>query len=392
MRLMDTIAARLNDAQHARDVLRPQLCAPTDGDWRLDTIEPQHCRRRISRRLITEGGPWLDLVWTVQWRAATGRSVTEWWQGRMDARPGGIPGALRLSRVDTEAPWAGFLGDGGQIVRIEPGEHCTARFAGTPQRPAHFGKCYADARVDHARAILSALHRGTRTRRDAFYIGAPIDAEPGCLRQLTVTGEDLAACWIAGRDVERPLVASLADLARHGPDAGQTLTRQALLEDAAKWCKKLRLADPTLHAALVAVMRRLDTPPTTQAPMVPTHGDCHADQMLWHAGRIALFDYDNLCQAEAGRDLADFISQLLCRFDGYDWLPQARALAEGWALRCPDLHHPEVFDWHLRTLLLRKAYSQFVRARSGWQARCRHALSMAANAALGRALFDKVCA
>lgn len=375
---MDDLAARLTDPAIAAALLAPRLAAPAPGTWTLAAVTPRHSRRRISRRLLAEGGPWLDLVWTLTWQGPDGTALTQWWQGHAEAAPGGQPSDLHLTRIDASGPWAGFLASGGEIVRLEPGEHCTAHFPAAAGRPDHFAKHYLDARSEAARRTLDRLWAASVARRAAFHIGAPLPGEGATLRQRTVPGIALARQWASTAPDLRPLVWALADLARHGPRHGLPLDREAIVADCWKWHKKLRLADPALAPDLDAALAAIAEPPRAQLPAVPTHGDCHIDQMLWVGGRIALFDYDNLQLAEAGRDLADFVSQLLVRHDGRDWRPLAQRLVTAWADEAEDLHDAEVFAWHLRTLLLRKAYSQFVRSHRGWAGRCRDALALAA--------------
>ncbi len=392
MALMDDLAARLTSPEHAAELVAWRLTVPAPGVWHLGAVRPMHSRRRISKRLLAQGGPWLDVVWSAQWHGPRGETRTQWWHGAMNAQPGGIPGTLRIQPLESQAPWADFLAGGGRIVRIEPGEHCTAHFPALNNRPDHFAKCYADDRLAPARATLGALWQASQTRAAAFLIGAPLDDDATCLRQHTVTGTALATHWRATGAGAEALVNALLDLSRHGPRLGAALSREAILADAHKWHKKLLLADPALRPALDAALATLDAVPDRTLPNVPTHGDCHIDQMLWRDGRVAVFDYDNLCQAEAGRDLADFISQLLCRHDGHDWQPLIDALMHHWRAGAGDLHDPELFDWHLRSLLLRKAYSQFVRSHAGWPARCRHALQLAASPRLPLTTHDTVIA
>jgi hypothetical protein len=104
-------------------------------------------------------------------------------------------------------------------------------------------------------------------------------------------------------------------------------------------------------------------------------------------GRLVLFDLDEFAVGHAAHDIADFASQLLT---DDSLAPALRTrLAAGFVqdavAASPHRVEADDLDWHLRALLLRKAYSFFVRHRSGWPQRVRHALALAAA---GRDSFD----
>jgi len=179
------------------------------------------------------------------------------------------------------------------------------------------------------------------------------------------------------------LAAALARLHDDGPTAGRVELLGETLANARKWHKKLVQADARFAIALDPVLTRLEGDAAEPRRRVSTHGDFHADQMMWCDGRIALFDYDNFGLESPARDLADFASQMLCREDGTaDWAAVAAGLIARYRALCGGEPDEGELDWHLRLMLLRKAYSCFVRNGAGWQARTTRALA-AAQAGIG---------
>jgi Ser/Thr protein kinase RdoA (MazF antagonist) len=103
--------------------------------------------------------------------------------------------------------------------------------------------------------------------------------------------------------------------------------------------------------------------------------------MLCADERVVLFDFDNFVRGSAALDVADFASQLLTDtdFEVQRRTQLAARFIDHCMARFP--HPPQWFelDWHLRALLLRKAYSFFVRHRAGWRERAGEAATMAAR-------------
>ena len=67
---------------------------------------------------------------------------------------------------------------------------------------------------------------------------------------------------------------------------------------------------------------------------------------------------------------------MLCRDDDGDWPSIASDLLAIYRARADTLDADD-FAWHLRLMLMRKAYSFMVRAREGWRGQCERVLGLA---------------
>lgn len=274
-----------------------------------------------------------------------------------------------------------------QIVRYEPEEQCTARYAFEVQgkQRACYGKTYADASWQDVERRMCALFRQSSNDSISFAIAQPLgsshtlqavwqDELPGVPLREALAGHD-GEHWV------RCVAQALARLHAMVPFGDAWLTPHALQERARKQCSKLVCADASLAPALDRVLEVLQQEFPTGTTRVPIHGDFHVDQMHCADGRIALFDYDNFAEGSPAHDVADFISHLL--FDVAFKPERAMALVQRFVacyraqakepLRLPEL------DWYLRLLFLRKAYRLFVRHRSDWRERVIHACTLAAS-------------
>ncbi|MCB1955978.1 MAG: phosphotransferase [Rhodocyclaceae bacterium] len=427
---MTPLAPLLLDDERAASLLSGLVPGYREGVWQILSCRVAQTRRRVSRRLLNEGGLSLGVVWQLRVRDPdSGRVGEQWLYGRFFSgeqapesfldeaasacamprfgRPVEVlpeiglvlwalpndprirqlsafldPAALARHLPPELAPDAGTAVEA-SIVRHEPEEHCTARFdvRRDGQRQTFFGKCYADDRWRDARDALDTLWRQSVADARAFEVGRPMGASPhlGALWQMAVSGVPLADELLLpdGRWRVEALAAALVRLQDAGPLQGAADGPGEALELAAKWRKKLVLAAPELADAADPVVSLLGRTPQQRGRQVPVHGDFHVDQMLWTGERIALFDYDNFVIGSPMRDLADCISQMLCRDDDGDWTTVAWRLMDAYRRQAPQDFDEEALDWTLRLMLLRKAYSFLVRNREGWQARAERALLLA---------------
>ncbi len=427
---MEALLAPYLDDATAAEALSQALPGFRDGPWEILDCRVAQTRRRVSRRLLSDGGLWLGVVWRLQVRErSTARQGVQWLYGRFhrgNRLPAGwleeaaqacampdfgrpaevlpalglviwtlpndpgirkLPAFLDATALARHLPPALVPDDGtvveASIVRHEPEEHCTARFrtrqAG--QTTDFFGKCYAGERWRDARDGLDALWQQSLNDPRAFAIGRPLGASAhlGALWQLEVRGTPLADELLLpdGRWRVEELATALVAFQRGGPRQGARQLPAADLALATKWRKKLVLAAPELADAADPVISLLQRQPDPGHAEVSVHGDFHVDQMLWTGRRIALFDYDNLAIGSPMRDLADCISQMLCRDDDGDWTTVAWRMMDAYRRQGTEDYDPAAFDWYLRLMLMRKAYSFLVRARAGWQRRAENALLLA---------------
>ena len=427
---MDNRARPFLDDRDAAGALAATVPAFRDGPWEILSCRVAQTRRRISRRLLREGGLWLAAVWQLEVRdKASGHHGEQWlygrfYQGRAPVAEWALEAtsACSIPRFGRPVEWlpedglvlwalpndpvmsalGAFLdpqalaahlppaltpddgtGVDARVIRHEPEEHCTARFRviRDGRCVAFYGKCYADGRWRDARDGLDMLWHQSQRDPFAFEVGRPlgVSAGLGALWQAEVEGTPLAT-ELAGR-LGAPVVERLADalfrFQQAGPRQGRLETQAESVGLAGKWRKKLVLADASLADAADAVVSLLSAPPLRASADVPVHGDFHVDQMLWTGERIALFDYDNFAIGSPVRDLADCISQLLCRKDDGDWPARAASLLSAYRSLAGDAFDAADFEWHLRLMLMRKAYSFMVRARAGWRGDSARALGLA---------------
>lgn len=426
---MDALARTLTDNAAAANLLAASLPCFQDGTCEIVSCRVMQTRRRISRRLLECGGAWLGVVWRLEVRSIASGAVGEQWLYAKAHTLGTGPAAWQASRAAARvaprfgAPiaylpakelvvWAvpndpalvrlptfldgraliGHLPPGldpdpstrvrAKIVRHEPEEHCTARFEAL--RDGHvkvfYGKCFGDGRWRDARDGLDMLWLQGARDRQAFLVGQPLGASPalGAIWQAEVAGRPLSEALATANSARvAQLAAALHRFQAEGPRQGRRETFAESIESARKWRKKLVLAEPALADDAAAVLEILAGEPPLDGEAVTVHGDFHIDQMLWTGERIALFDYDSLALGSPCRDLADCVSQLLCREETGPWVEVARRLITAFRKSAPRRMHDEELEWHLRLMLMRKAYSCFVRSRQGWQQAATRALALA---------------
>jgi hypothetical protein len=395
-----------------------QLCEQIPA-WRaLDParLVVHQSRRRVSRKTEEAGAPYLGVAygWTdaapqAPWlylRAHSRGTSAEVAAGssalhlpELDAVAWLLPDEPALGALahvldgDTVAALLPGAGEGmlawrsegrARIVRYEPESHCTVRYVmrrGDETRTV-YGKCHADDRWQANAALLMALWPYGLTDRAAFEVARPLGGHAGLrvLWQKGVEGLTLretlagpeAAPWL-GRVVSGlQQLQSIHALSQARLDAGTLFARTT------KQALKLQRAEPSLGAQLQPLLAELARLPA-DGVLVNVHGDFHVDQLLCREQRLVLLDFDNFALGHTAHDLADCASQLLVDI-GFA-TGQRRALArqlialgrEAFDRRLSE----DALHWHLRVLLLRKAYSFFVRHAPDWAERAREAIALA---------------
>jgi aminoglycoside phosphotransferase (APT) family kinase protein len=134
---------------------------------------------------------------------------------------------------------------------------------------------------------------------------------------------------------------------------------------------------PALRPRLNRILSVLEdaTPETDR--LVMSHGDFSVHQLLELGPELAVTDFDELCLAPAGLDVASY-SAYLVRGQPDDLAAAARtmeALLEGYGRR------PEAVSWYLATMILRRAPRPFRYVEPDWPDRV-HTLLGAAEEAL----------
>lgn len=405
---------------HSRLLLDASAVAPYLAEaipaWRdagPARLRVHQSRRRISRKTEEQGAPYLGVAY--EW---IGEGATPWCYLRAysrglsageAARTGGIhlpaldavayllpndptlaalPRFLDRAGVDEALPREYSAPTAPRIVRYEPESHCTARFVlgdATGRLRAVYGKCYGDERWRAQARHLLALWPNGEIHVDAFAVARPLGAYAGFGAVWTEARDGIALRReLLGRDAARwtaRAVRGLQHLQAMPPLADTRLDAPALLARTDKQARKLLRADPSLRASIEPLLDRLARTQPEPTGLVNVHGDFHVDQMVCSGDRVVLFDFDNLALGHPAHDIADFVSQLVT--DATLAAPQRMALARGFIAGAGDAFGRGIervdLDWHLRLLLVRKAYSFFVRHGVDWRQRAEQALGLAAR-------------
>jgi hypothetical protein len=122
---------------------------------------------------------------------------------------------------------------------------------------------------------------------------------------------------------------------------------------------------PRLRSRVERLVRRLEASSPDGLPLVPSHGDFHAGQLLCAGDEVAVIDFDEMRAAPPALDLATYAAHEL--WGEEDELSVARALidelVEGYGER------PEGLDWYLAAMILRRSSHPFRRMLEDWPER-----------------------
>jgi len=133
---------------------------------------------------------------------------------------------------------------------------------------------------------------------------------------------------------------------------------------------------PDLESRLQKLMARLEST-MPDGPLVLSHGDFHARQMLGLNGDFGVIDFDASCRAPAALDLATYVTTVV---RGVEDLPVGMStldvLTDAYGGRPPGI------PWYLAAVLIRRASIPFRVFRKGWPEQV-EARVAAAEAALG---------
>jgi hypothetical protein len=117
---------------------------------------------------------------------------------------------------------------------------------------------------------------------------------------------------------------------------------------------------PGLGSRLRTLMGRLEAT-MPDGPLVLSHGDFHARQMLGLDGDFGVIDFDACCLAPAALDLATYVTTVV---RGVDDLPTGMATLD--VLTDVYGHRPPGIPWYLAAVLIRRASIPFRVFRQGW--------------------------
>jgi ATP-binding cassette, subfamily B, bacterial len=169
----------------------------------------------------------------------------------------------------------------------------------------------------------------------------------------------------------------LRDLHAARVDGLRARPPHAQLEAAAASARLAEALVPELSPRLARLVARLEATLPDAGPLVPSHGDFHARQVMSCEGELALIDFDEMCAAPAAFDLANYAAHLIRGAEGENDGSRTAldALVEGYGAR------PAGIDWYLSSAILRRTPFPFRYLDDHWPERVQ-AMTAAAEATL----------
>ena len=148
---------------------------------------------------------------------------------------------------------------------------------------------------------------------------------------------------------------------------------ERLLEAARRKAAVIEAVLPELAPRLRALTDRLAGALPTGLPLLPAHGDFHADQLLICDGDVAVVDFDEMCVAPAALDLATYAADVVRgRADDRERVDAVlEPLLDGYGAR------PDALDWHLAAAVLARSAHPFQRQVPGWRGRVEASVAVA---------------
>jgi hypothetical protein len=234
-----------------------------------------------------------------------------------------------------------------QLVHFKPNRRAVLRYG------EHFVKIYADDRA-YERAVAGMLAADGLPMRSASCDAA--------IPELRLTAQSFVEGAPPAGTVEAAPAAGAFLAMLHGtPNETVRVTPPMhRLESATASVRLLASIEPRLQQRLDALLRRLEEHMPDE-PLVLSHGDFHARQMLELDGDYGVIDFDASCRAPAALDMATYISSLV---RGRDDLPAGTAALDVLGEAYGRL--PAGIPWYLTCVLLRRASIPFRVFRENW--------------------------
>jgi ATP-binding cassette subfamily B protein len=170
--------------------------------------------------------------------------------------------------------------------------------------------------------------------------------------------------------------AALAALHAAQPNGLAAFSPAEQLEAAAASARLVGTISPELRPRLDRLLAGLADSTPEGAPLVPSHGDFNARQLLVHPSGLALTDFDGFCLAPAALDPATYAAYFVRGRPG-DMDAALEALddlALGYGGRPPHL------PWYLTTMILRRAPRPFRYFEENWRPRVEQMVAAAEEA------------
>jgi hypothetical protein len=261
------------------------------------------------------------------------------------------PGQLRL-RLQAAGVSIAAFGNGARLLAYKPRRRAVLRLDG------HVVKIYAGER-EFANAV-TGLDASSRLR------GVRVPEREAVMPELQLTCQSLLAGQRPDdRKATRAAGAELFTLHTSEASDLKTFTPDDQLMAASASAGSVIAVVPELEPRLQALLRTLEATMPDAGPLVPCHGDFHANQLLELEQGLALIDFDEMCAAPAALDFASYVSHLVDgRTRQLDHAAQALGgLVQGYGRR------PRGVSWYLATSILRRSPFPFRFMEQGWPTR-----------------------
>ena len=272
------------------------------------------------------------------------------------------PGQLRM-RLQAAGVSIAASGEGARMLAYKPRRRAVLALDG------HVVKIYAGER-EFGQAV-TGLDASTGLGR------LRVPAREAVVPELQLTCQSL----LIGRrpDDRKAAGAAGAELfTLHASDAirlrGFTVEDQLLA--AAASVSSVTAVVPELEPRLQALLRTLEATMPDAGPLVPAHGDFHANQLLDLDHGLAVIDFDEMCAAPAALDFSSYVAHLVTGDPG-DIDVAARALGglvHGYGSR------PRGASWYVATSILRRSPFPFRFLEPQWPSRIERMVASAEEA------------
>ena len=247
------------------------------------------------------------------------------------------PGQLRM-RLQAAGVSIAASGEGARMLAYKPRRRAVLQLDG------HVVKIYAGER-EFGQAVTGL---DTSTGLGSLHV----PAREAVLPELQLTCQ---ALLIGQRPDERRAAraagAELFTLHASAASGLRHFTPEDQLIAAAASAGSVTAVLPELEGRLQALLRTLEETMPDAGPLLPAHGDFHANQLLDVDRGLAVIDFDEMCAAPAALDFSSYVAHLVTG-DPEDVRTAAQALGglvQGYGSR------PRGASWYVATSILRRS-------------------------------------
>jgi len=263
----------------------------------------------------------------------------------------------------------GIVAVGVEVIRYKPELRCTVRYQLRPQAPrvpetlTIYGKTYATGKAKEIYHHIERLWWQSHAKPHHFLVAEPLgyDEQLQMIWQEALLGESLTSA-LSSRNYDHFLPMAARGLANlHQSDVATThcITNGDLLAETVERTTELMEALPEFREQLQQLLGCLEENYHRLAPFAPSliHCDFHIKQLLVHADRLAICDFDDLALGDPLQDIAFFLADLHFRdFDPHLVPQMAATFCQAYQQYTGAELSTDHLNWHMRRQFLAKAY------------------------------------